>query len=299
MESILNGKHIVVTGCGYAKAQTTFRNLVDGQPSHDEIVVNGERFKMNTGAAAAEVFAKNGAVVHMVSRSGDKLKNIQYHIVRQLEAEDRARVEYSVVDLMDEADVGRWTKSLRRDLALYWFHCVGQSAGSYKTDINNRWLPFYDLTLEHFSTEVIPFWATTVNVAKHLWPVFVSQPETRIVFISSMSAVRCYTTGASHCAAEAAMDRLANVLMLAGYKQNIFVTTLRAGGIDTGTYESRDVQKSVIEVSDEYNGRWRSEGITLASPRAIGELAATAFSVNAHVASMNIVSRGQWPHEGS
>ena len=263
MESLLSGKRIVVTGCGYTKLEATFRNLANKQPSHDEIVVNGERYKMNMGAAAANVFAKQGAQIVMVSRSEEKLKNLQNHIC--FAGGPGLAATYAVVDLMDESSVASWAHSLSQGVderfPLYWFHSVGASAGSFS--IGNRWLPFQELTLEHFSTEVIPFWATTVNVARHLWPIFTAQRETRIVLISSMSAIRGYRRGASHCAAEAAMDRLANVLMLEGYPSNIFVTTLRAGGIDTGTYENKDVQESVITISNDYAGRWRDEGITL------------------------------------
>ncbi|MDP2669308.1 MAG: SDR family oxidoreductase [bacterium] len=297
MKRKLFGKRIIVTGCGYTKLQTMFTNLADGLPSHDEILISGTSHKMNMGAATAKILAQEGAVVHMVSRTQDKLEIIKDHIVQA--GVPNSRVEFSAVDLMDEATVEQWVADLPKNLPLYWFHCVGQSAGSYKTDISNRWLPFDQLTLEHFSTEVIPFWATTRNVAKSLWPIFVAQRETRIVLISSMSAVRCYTLGASHCAAEAAMDKLANVLMLAGYKQNIFVTTLRAGAIDTGTYESKEVQESVIKITNEYNGRWCDEPITLASPKAIGELATAAFSASAHITSINVVSQGQFPNEGS
>ena len=292
----LENKRIIVTGCGYTQLKTTFTSITDNSVTHDPIEVGGQIFKMNMGAAAAQAFALQGATVHMVSRTEEKLKAIKSHIASQTQCQEK--IEFSLVDLMDEASVEKWTAALPGNLPLYWFHVVGQSAGSYKP-IGNRWLPFEQLTLEHFSTEVLPFWATTMYIAKHLWSRFEKQKETRIVLISSMSAVRSYTTGASHCAAEAAMDKLANVLMLEGYKKNIFVTTLRAGAIDTGTYETEEVQNSIVAVSDQYDGRWRDEKITLAPPSSIGSLAACAFTIPAHVTSMNIVSQGQWPHEGS
>lgn len=146
MNKTLVGKRIIVTGCGYTKLQTVFRNLVDKQPSHDEIVVGGEVFKMNMGAAAAKVFANNGAIVHMVSRTQDKLEMIKGHIVQATRIPG-SQVECSAVDLMDEAAVEQWAADLPKNLPIYWFHCVGQSTGSYKNDISNRWLPFFDLPL--------------------------------------------------------------------------------------------------------------------------------------------------------
>ncbi|MDO8728470.1 MAG: SDR family oxidoreductase [bacterium] len=295
MNNALAGKLVVVTGCGYTKFQTVFKNRIDGLPSHDEIVVGGEIYKMNMGASATMAFAENGAYVHMVARSKEKLTALQDNMFKKV----GTLPECAAVDLMDGTMVKEWVSMLRRDLPIYWFHSAGMSAGSYKTEIGNRWLPFRELTPEHFSTEVLPLWTTTMNVAKNLWPIFLTQQETRIVLISSMSTIRSYTSGASHCAATAALDRLANVLTLEGYKSSIYVTTLRAGGIDTGTYENKEVQRSIINIADEYGCDWRSKGLALASPRAIGELAVAAFSVNAHVTSMNIVSKGQFPHEGS
>ncbi len=295
-ENCLAGKRIIVTGCGYTPLKTTFTDVIDGQPTHTPLKYHEGEFKMNMGAATAEILAKHGAIVHMISRTQEKLQILKCHIDEG--TDDPSLTEYSAVDLMDESRVAEWAKKLVRDRPIYWFHVVGQSAGSYKP-ITNRWLPFQQLTVEHFSTEVIPFWATTVNTAKQLWPIFETQEESRVVLISSMSAVRGYPMGASHCAAEAAMDKLANVLMLESYKKNIFVTTLRAGAIDTGTYDSKEVQESVIQVSNSYDGRWKGERISLAPPRAIGELAVCAFTVPAHITSMNVVSQGQWPHEGS
>ena len=295
-ENNLTGIRILVTGCGYTPLKTIFTSITRHEATHDSLVIGDQEFKLNMGAITAEVLALHGATVHMVARTEEKLKTLKNHIAGKTGKPQQ--IEYSAVDLMDEEKVKELFENLPRDLPIYWFHSVGLSAGSYRPT-GNRWLPFQKLTLEHFSTEVIPFWATTTSIAKHLWPIFEKQVESRIVLISSMSAVRGYPLGASHCAATAALDMLANVLTLEGYKKNIFVTTLRAGGIDTGTYENKDIQDSIIAVSDSYGGRWRDEQISLAPPRSIGELVACAFSIPAHVTSMNIVSQGQWPHEGS
>ena len=74
---LLKGKRIIITGCGYKPLSKVFTDIVTKKPSHDSIIVDGKEMKLNIGSAIAGVLAKNGAIVHMVSTSSDKLKNIK------------------------------------------------------------------------------------------------------------------------------------------------------------------------------------------------------------------------------
>jgi NAD(P)-dependent dehydrogenase (short-subunit alcohol dehydrogenase family) len=208
-------------------------------------------------------------------------------------------IEYSSVDLMNEPQTRDFASSLPVNFPIYWFHCVGLSSGNYfLPGSGNRWLPFEQLTRKHFESEVIPFWVSTTNVAKSLWPKFKEQNGTKIVLVSSMSATRSYIFGASHCPAEAAMDRLASVLSLEAYKNKIWITTLRAGAIDTGTYDENDVQDSIKKIVREYGANW-DDGLKLAPPSSVGEAAACAFASSAHLSVISLISQGQFPHESS
>ncbi|GAH59141.1 unnamed protein product, partial [marine sediment metagenome] len=66
-------------------------------------------------------------------------------------------------------------------------------------------------------------------------------------------AIRGYSYGGTHCAAKGAIDRYANSAMLGNYKDNLFITTIRPGGIDTGMYDSKSVQEAVKDIAEEYN----------------------------------------------
>ena len=74
---LLKGKRIIITGCGYKPVLKVFTDIVTNEPSHDSIDVDGKEMKLNIGSAIAGVLARNGAIVHMVSTSSDKLKNIK------------------------------------------------------------------------------------------------------------------------------------------------------------------------------------------------------------------------------
>ena len=293
----LEGKRIVVTGCGYSPVKHVFRDSLTGESTHDPIRVSGQEYKLNMGAATAVVLVKKGATVHMVSKTPEKLDILKNYISSLNNVPER--IESSAVDLMDSVKSQDFVKSLPKDMPLYWFHCVGLSSGSYQLPgSGNRWLPFEQITKEHFETEVMPFWVSTMNMTKAIVPRMREQGHGKAVLISSMSGTRSYIYGASHCPAEGAMDRLANTLTLELYKENIWITTLRAGAIDTGTYDSQDVQDAVKLICKEYGTDW-SKGLKLAPPISVGEAAACAFASNAHILGINMVSQGQWPHESS
>ena len=291
------GKRIIVTGCGYSPARHIFHDSLTGEPTHDPISVDGQEHKLNIGAATAAVLAKKGAVVRMVSKTPEKLDILKNYISSLNNSPER--IESSVIDLMDYAKSQDFVNRLSKDLPLYWFHCVGLSSGSYQLPgSGNRWLPFEQITREHFETEVMPFWVSTMNMAKSIVPRMREQGHGKAVLISSMSGTRSYIYGASHCPAEGAMDRLANTLTLELYKDNIWITTLRAGAIDTGTYDPQDVQESVKLICKEYGTDW-NKGLKLAPPSSVGEAAACAFASKAHIPGIYLVSQGQWPHECS
>ncbi len=137
-----------------------------------------------------------------------------------------------------------------------------------------------------------------------LLPVFREQNsrfgmETRIAIVSSMSAIRGYNVGGTHCAAKGAISRYANAAMLDLWKEGIYVTDVRPGVVDTGMYDSEAVQKAVLEIDAEYGNHWNQNGLQLAPPIAVGYAIATALTIPAHIPSINLVAQGQFPNEGS
>ncbi|MEK6918289.1 MAG: SDR family oxidoreductase [Nanoarchaeota archaeon] len=291
----LNGKRIVVTGCGYKPATNTFRDIVSGEDSADYISIDHKKMKANIGTAVAGFLARNGAIVHMVSTSEDKLQNIKDALEKDVGS---GLIEYSALDLLDGAQVKKFVESLPKDKNLYWVQSVGLGAGSYKLKDDNPYLPLDQIPLDLLENESNTVLRSTHLMMQNLLPLFRKQRESRIAIVSSMSAIRGYSYGGTHCAAKGAIDRYANSAMLSNYKDNIFLTTIRPGAVDTGMYDNLSVQEAVKVISDEYNGIWRKQ-ITLAPPTSVGEAVNYVFTTSAHIPSLNLVAKGQFPNEGS
>lgn len=287
---------VVVTGCGFKPIGRVFKDMVTGEPTHTEVVIEGVRYKLNIGSAIALVLLKNGFTVHMVSKTEDKLEKLK-NVFVDLGC-DSSRIEYSAVNLLDEGEVGRFVQCLPRDKVMYWAHAVGLSGGSYKVKDDNPYLPLEDIDVNLIEAESGVVLRSTHLLMKEFLPIFKRQRDARIVMISSMSAKRGYSLGGTHCASKGAIDRYANSAMLALVKDNIFVTTIRPGIIDTGMYDAFPVIDAVKHVGKSY-GHDYDDDIPLAPPSAVGQIALGVFRSTAHITSINIVAKRQWPNESS
>ena len=293
--NLLKGKRIIITGCGYKPLLKIFTDAITEKPSHDSIRIDNKEMKLNIGSAIAGVLARNGAIVHIVSTSPDKLKNIKDNFSKLIESD---LIEYSALDLLNEKEVKEFVEKLPKDNPIYWVQSVGLGAGSYKLKDDNPYLPLEEIDLKLIESEMLTVIKATHIMMKALLPIFRKQKETRVALISSMSAIRGYTFGGTHTTAKGAIDRYANSSMLALYKDNIFVTTIRPGGVDTGMYDNPKVQAAIKVISEEYNGTWRKK-ITLSPPTSVGEAINFAFTTSSHIPSINLVAKGQFPNEGS
>ncbi len=293
--SELEGKRVIITGCGYKPARTTFFDIVTGENSADYITVDGQKMKVNIGTAIAGVLAKKSAKVHMVSASESKLQNIKREFEKKVGKEI---IEYSSLDLLDEYKVREFIQKLPKDQDLYWVQSVGLGAGSYVLKDENPYLPLEDIPIELLEKESQIVLRSTHLMMKEILPIFKFQKESRIAVISSMSAIRGYSFGGTHCAAKGAISRYTNSAMLGLYKKRVFVTDVRPGAIDTGMYDGFAVKEAIQQISDEYNGLWHRQ-ITLAPPISVGEAVAFVLTTTAHITSLNLVAKGQFPNEGS
>jgi NADP-dependent 3-hydroxy acid dehydrogenase YdfG len=290
----LEGIRVVVTGCGYKPLRHTFYDIVTGEPSHDPITVDDQEMKTNIGSATSAVLARNGATVHMVSTSPEKLQNLKTNLESIAE---NGEIEFSVVDLMSENEVKHFATSLPDNKPIYWVQSIGLGAGAYKVQDDNPYLPIDKIDPKLMEAE-LSITAATQTMMQAMLPIFKEQDETRISIITSMSAIRAYSLGGAHSTAKAALDKWANSARLGLYKDNIFVTTIRPGGVDTGMYDNPIVQEAVNRVSDEFAGQYR-EHQTYMEPTVVGEAVNLALTAQAHFPSINIVAKGQFPHEGS
>jgi NADP-dependent 3-hydroxy acid dehydrogenase YdfG len=292
---LLKGKRVIITGCGYKSVEHRFYDITSDQECHDSLTIDGIEMKINIGTAIAGVLAINGATVHMVSSSEDKLRRIKKGLDDILGRTNL--VEYSSENLLEKNCVDDFVDKLPKDKTLYWVQSLGLGAGSYKVKDDNPYLPEEQVPLELLKAE-LGIVVSSEMMLKRLLPIFRKQNESRIAVISSMSAIRGYSYGAAHCSAKGAIDRWANVIMNGKYKENIFISTIRPGAVDTGMYDNPVVQEAIKDISDEYNGIWRKQ-ITLAPPTTVGEVVKLVFTTPAHLLSVNLVAKGQFTNEGS
>jgi NAD(P)-dependent dehydrogenase (short-subunit alcohol dehydrogenase family) len=292
-------KRIIITGCGYKPLKHTFYDKTTREPSHNSIYVDGVDMKLNIGAAIAYVLASQGATVHMISTTEEKLKNIKKDIIKKTGCNAK-NVEYSVVNMLDEKSVSSFVESLPKDKTLHWVQSIGLGAGAYKVKDGNPYLPLEDISTELLEKESSVVLKGTHIMVQKLLPVFKKQKETRIIIISSMSAIRSYARGGTHCAAKGAIGRYSNAAMLELWKDNIYVTEMRPGGVDTGGYDNQIVQESILKIDKSYGGEWDKGEIRLAQPIAVANAVALVFNTpGGHITSINLVGKGQIPHEGS
>ena len=294
--NLLKGKRIIITGCGYKPLSKVFTDVVTKEPSHDSIEIDGKEMKLNIGSAITGVLARNGAIVHMISTSPEKLENIKVNFSKIIEPN---LIEYSALDLLNESDVNKFVEKLPRDKPIYWVQSVGLGAGSYKLKDDNPYLPLEKIDLGLIEAEILTVIKTTHIMMKALLPIFKKQKETRIAIVTSMSAIRGYPLGATHCASKGAISRYTNSAMLSLFKENIFITDIRPGAVDTGMYDNKHSTAALIDLSKNYGGNWTKKNLGLAPPISVGEAINYVLTTPAHITCINLVAKGQIPNEGS
>jgi NAD(P)-dependent dehydrogenase (short-subunit alcohol dehydrogenase family) len=287
----LKNKRVLVTGVGIKLVSRVFHDVTSGKPSHTPIVDGVTEYKANIGTAIALECAKAGAVVHMVTHASEKLEIVKRWIESTV---PNARIEHTAIDLSNPEELGCLAGAIPDDMPLYWAQSLGLGAGSVRVKDDNPYIPIEEIPTELIDAE-FSVTKSTIELLQALLPRFRKQEETRICIISSMSAVRSVVPASIHHAAKGALDRLANAAMIELEPEGIYVTTIRPGAIDTGLYDTRPVQESIQKICQGY-GRTDTR---YAPPTTVGQAVALAFASEAHITSLNLVARGQFPHEGS
>lgn len=293
----LTGIRVLVTGVGIKPVKHVFTDLITGSPSHTPVVVDSIEHKANIGAATALECARAGAAVLMVSRNGKNLAGVADWIRQKIPS---AQVEYTPTDLSDPQSIKRLATSIPSDLPLYWVQSAGLGAGSVKIPDDNPYLPIDQITPELVEAE-LSILSGTLRLLQALLPQFRQQKETRIAIVSSMSAVRSAFNASVHAAAKGALSRFANGAMIEMAPENIFISDVRPGIVDTGMYDSKAVQTVIRKIAQSYGYDWSEEngGLCLMPPTAVGETIVNVLTARAHITSVNMVAQGQFPHEGS
>ena len=292
----LQGKRILITGAGIKPVGFLFKDITTDQNSHTSVTVDGFEYKANIGTATALACAEAGAIVHLVARTEANLQIIKQWIESKI---PETKVEYTALDLNDKVALRKLVDSLPTDLPLYWVQSAGLGGGTVKIKDDNPYLRIDQLTDELIDAEFSTI-NNTIALLQFLLPRFRKQKESRICIVSSMSAIRSVISGSIHMAAKGAISRFTNAAMIELHKENIFITDIRPGGVDTGLYDSSVVQETITKtIGKGYGYDYEKTGLFFMPPTAVGEMIATILTSDGHTTSVNMVARGQWPHEGS
>lgn len=287
-------KIVLVTGVGVKPVNHIFKDIRTGEPSHTGIRHGGTEYKANIGAATAFELCKEGNSVIMLARSEDKLKIVKGWIKSNL---PESSIEYACVDLSDKKSVRNFISALPCNKDIAWVQCVGLGGGTVQVKDDNPYLSIERLSPELIEAEMTVL-RDTVYFLQELLPRFKKQKETRVCIVSSMSAIRSVPNGSIHNAAKGAISRFTNAATIELNSKNIFITDVRPGGVDTGLYDSKIIQRSIIPMAQSYGTNW-NKNIRLAPPSSVGKIIAGIIESEAHITSVNLVARGQFPHEGS
>ncbi len=288
---------VLLTGVGIKPIEHIFKDITTGQPTHTEVTVDGKKYKANIGAATAFELCKKGLDVHMIARTEDKLKIVQQWVRENV---PDARIDYSAISISDREAVDQLIQRIPEEKDVFWVQSVGLGGGTVNVKDDNPYLAIDDISPELMEAELSVL-TDTVKMLQTLLPRFRSQKETRVCIVSSMSAIRSVAFGSIHNAAKGSISRFTNAAMLELDKDGIFVTDVRPGAVDTGMYDSTVVRDAVCKISATMNYDWSEEngGLRLAPPSSVGKVIAEVLSSEAHITSVNLVARGQFPHEGS
>jgi len=291
----LLGKRVLITGVGIKPVGFVFKDIVTGKPSHTPVFSDGIEYKANIGAATAFECAKSGAVVHIIARTESKLKIIKKWIEDSIVD---AKVEYSAIDLNNIDSLKKIIDSIPSDLPLYWVQSAGLGGGTVKIKDDQPYTSIDESNEEQLEAE-LSIIKSTFSLFKILLPRFYKQDETRICVVTSLAAVRSFTHGAVHCGAKGGLSRFVNAAMLDLDKSNIFLTDIRPGIVDTGGYDREiDKQCGPIQAGRNYGYDYTKNIFTMPAS-SVGKIIVDALTLDAHITSINMVARGQWPHEAS
>lgn len=287
-------KIILVTGVGIKPIKHIFKDITTGEPSHTSILHAGTEYKANIGAATAFELCREQNQVIIIGRTEEKLKIVKNWIRSNL---PQSSIEYACVDLSNKISVRNFIATLPHNKEVSWVQCVGLGGGTVQIKDDNPYLSIDKISAELIEAEMTVL-RDTLYFLQALLPKLKKQKESRICIVSSMSAIRSIPNGSIHNAAKGAISRFANAAMIELNDKNIFITDVRPGGVDTGLYDSKIIQKSIIPMARSYGTNW-DKNIRLAPPSSVGKVIAGILKSEAHITSVNLVARGQFPHEGS
>ncbi len=254
-------------------------------------IYSDENAKINIGSAVSLEIIKQGFDVILISKTESKLQKIKESL--EFYCEDNI-IETYAIDILNEKQVISFVNSLDKNFTYYLVHSVGLSSGQYNIINDNPYLPIEKTDRELIKCEFESVIFSLFNIIKGLLPYFRKQKETRIVIVSSMSSVRAFPNGFSHTSAKGALHQAIVSLRMELNKENIYISEVLPGMVDTGYYDSIATQDAVKSISINFGYEYKN--LPLMPPSAVAETVKLCLLSEAHILQINLVSKGQFPN---
>lgn len=278
-------RKIIIAGVGY--------HANSGAQNDANVFISND-IKVNIGAAIARKSVEIGYDVILLSKTEVKLERIKRDL-ESLYPSSPSHIEFYALDLLKHLEVENFSKTLEPHCEYDYIHSAGLSSGNY-TVLN----PYLEVENTPEDLPQLEFEAVTKSlllITKALLPIWRGQERAKVIVVNSMSAIRAYPLGFSHSSAKAGLHNAVKSLTLELTKERIFFTEINPGMVDTGGYDSDEVQLSIKKICRSFG--YEYEQLPLMPPESVAEVALLCLESKAHILNINLVSEGQIPYNGS
>ena len=276
-------RQLLVTGVGYKELKPVGTNTD---------VFNTPNVKPNMGACVALHAAQAGYQLNLVARTEAKLEHVRDSILRQVPT---AVVNCRPTDALDPNGVQILVQNISNQSEIDIVQCAGASAGSFHTQGDNLFFPIeqtpLDMPMQEFESVV----KSLLILVKAFLPRLKSQKNSRLVVVTSMSGSRPFPMGFSHCAGKGGLHQAVRSLALELNPMGIRVCEVQPGIVDTGLYDSSEVDSVVHKISETFGYHYPERVLPKMTPHAVADAVLLCLSSDAHILSVSMVSDGQFP----
>jgi 3-hydroxy acid dehydrogenase/malonic semialdehyde reductase len=280
-------RQLVVTGVGYKERKPIGSGIdVFGSPD----------VKPNMGACVALRAATLGYQVNLVARTALKLENVCGSILQRVPS---AIVHCRPTDVLDPESVRKLVQDIPTQPELDIVQCAGASAGSFHTPGDNLFYSIEETPHNMLMLEFEGVVKSLLILVQQFLPRLKAQARARLVVITSMAGFRAFPFGFSHCAGKGALHQAVRTLALELNPFGIRVSEVAPGVVDTGMYDTPEVDSIIRKISHEFNYHYPPGKFPEMTPHAVADAVLLCLTSDSHVLSVNMVSDGQIPHHGS
>jgi short-subunit dehydrogenase len=276
---------VVITGVGFREGEGALGNVFLDQG-----------VKPNIGAAVALEAASTGYEIALVARTTTKLERIRSSL---LEIRPSAEVGIFPCDLLDVPAIEKLVGSLPKEKEIDLVHSAGLGAASYSLPDDNPYLRVENTPVDLPLLEYEAVVKTLLVIVKALLPVWRQQSDARAVIVSSMSGIRAVPLGFSHSSAKGGLHQAVRSLALELAPLGIGVSEVLPGIVNTGLYDSESVEAAAAKIGESFGYKYLPGCLPQMSPSAVAEAVVLCLKSSAHILSISLVSKGQFPHHGS